>query len=74
MEGTDLVIIFETNWIDRYQVDIRRSENVMEVRVNNEKAKIGLQYQCIYNCEYNYTFILNKKQEDKWADAEEKLG
>ena len=44
MEGTESVVILGTDWIDRYQADIRRFDNVMEVRVNDEKARIGLQY------------------------------
>jgi len=58
--------------MDRYQADIRRSDNVIEVRINDEKARIVLQYQ--HNCtgEYDYTFMINEKEET-WADAEEEL-
>ena len=31
MERTELVIILGTDWMDRYQADIRKSDNVMEV-------------------------------------------
>jgi len=44
MDGIESVVILKTNWIDYYQAGIRRSDNVMEVQVNDEKAKIGLQY------------------------------
>ncbi len=44
MGGTESVVILGTDWMDRYQADIRRSDNVIEVQVNNEKARIGLQY------------------------------
>src|SRR6266498_3608405 len=43
--GTESVVILGTDWIDYYQADIRKSDNVMEVWVNDEKACIGLQYQ-----------------------------
>ena len=45
----------------------------MEVRVNDEKVRIGLQYQRSHNCEYDYTFILSEIAEEEWADAEEEL-
>ena len=59
--------------MDRYQADIRRSDNVIEVRVNDEKACIGLQYQRNCTGEYDYTFMINE-EEKTWADAEEELG
>ena len=31
MEGTESMIILGTNWIDQYQADIRRFDNVIEV-------------------------------------------
>ncbi len=36
----------------------------MKVRVNDEKARIGLQYQRNYNCKYDYTFMLEKGEEE----------
>src|SRR6266540_4297409 len=56
MGGTKSVVILGTDWMDCYQADIRKSDNVMEVRVNDEKVRIRLQYQ--HNCtgEYDYTF------------------
>ncbi len=44
IKGTESVVIFGINWIDYYQADIRRSDNIMKVRINNKKVKIGLQY------------------------------
>src|SRR6266540_3940724 len=44
IEGTESVVILGTDWMDRYQADIRRSDNIMKVQVNDEKARIGLQY------------------------------
>src|SRR6266498_1127960 len=29
--GTESVVILETDWMDRYQADIRRSDNIIEV-------------------------------------------
>ena len=63
MGRTESVVILGTDWIDRYQADIRRFDNVMEVRVNDEKARIGLQYQRNYTGEYNYTFMINEEEE-----------
>src|SRR6266498_3766278 len=43
MGGIESVVILGTDWIDHYQADIRRSDNVIKVQVNDEKACIGLQ-------------------------------
>src|SRR6266498_4500087 len=72
IEGTESVVILGTDWIDRYQADIRRSDNVIEVWVNDKKARIGLQYQRNWTEEYDYTFMINE-EEETWADAEEEL-
>src|SRR6266542_1803238 len=40
MGGTESVVILGTDWIDYYQANIRRSDNVMEVQVNDDKACI----------------------------------
>jgi len=61
--GTESVVILGTDWIDCYQADIRRSDNVMKVWINNEKARIGLQYQRNCTGEYDYTFMINEKEE-----------
>ncbi len=42
MEGTESVVILGTNWINHYQANIRRSNNVIEVQINDKKARIGL--------------------------------
>ncbi len=62
--------------MNQYQVDIRKSDNIIEVQVNNEKARIGFQYQQNHNCKYNYIFMLNEDQKERekvWADVKEKL-
>ncbi len=40
MGETESVVILETDWIDRYQAD--RSDNIMEVQVNDKKVRIEL--------------------------------
>ncbi len=40
----ELIVIFETDWINRYQADIWRSNNVIKVWINNNKARINFQY------------------------------
>ena len=72
MGETESVVIFRIDWMDWYQADIRRSDNVMEVWVNDKKVRIGLQYQHTYNCEYDYIFMLNEREEE-WVDAKEEL-
>src|SRR6266540_5799231 len=52
MGGIESVVILGTDWMDHYQADIRRSDNVIEVRINDKKARIGLQYQ--RNCMGEY--------------------
>jgi len=54
MKETKSVIILRTDWMNHYRVNIRRSNNIIKVQVNNEKARIELQYQHNYNCEYDY--------------------
>ncbi len=44
MKETESVIILRTNWMNCYQVDIRRSDNIIKVRINDEKVRIGFQY------------------------------
>ena len=61
--GTESVVILGTDWMDYYQADIRRSDNVMEVRVNDEKARIRLHYQRNCTGKYDYTFMINEKEE-----------
>jgi len=63
MEGTESVVILKTNWMNRYQADIRRSDNIIEVQINDEKVRIGLQYQHNHNCKYDYTFMLKEIEE-----------
>ncbi len=41
---TELVIILKTDWMDHYQADIRRSDNIIEVQINDEKVRIRFQY------------------------------
>jgi len=45
MGEMESVVILETDWMDHYQVNIRRFDNVIKVRINDEKARIGFQYQ-----------------------------
>ncbi len=63
MGETESVVILGTDWMDYYQADIRRFDNIIEVQVNDEKARIGFQYQRSHNCEYDYTFMLNEGEE-----------
>ncbi len=41
MGETESIVILKTDWIDWYQADIRRSDNIMKVWINDKKAKIG---------------------------------
>ena len=38
VEGTETILILETDWFDRYQADIRRSDNKIEIIHQGEKA------------------------------------
>ena len=40
MGETESVVILGTDWMDYYQADIRRSDNIIEVQVNDEKARL----------------------------------
>ena len=42
MKENESVVIFKIDWMDWYQVDIRRSDNIMKIWVNDEKARIEL--------------------------------
>jgi len=38
IEGTETILILETDWFDRYQADIRRSDNKIEITYQGKKA------------------------------------
>src|SRR6266498_5462862 len=38
VEGTETILILGTDWFDRYQADIRRSDNKIEITHQGEKA------------------------------------
>ena len=38
VEDTETILILETDWFDRYQADIRRSDNKIEITHQGEKA------------------------------------
>jgi len=38
VEGTETILILGTDWFDKYQADIRRSDNKIEITHQGEKA------------------------------------
>src|SRR6266540_5970625 len=45
VEGTETILILGTDWFDRYQADIKRSDNKIEITHQGEKARLNLLFK-----------------------------
>ncbi len=71
VEGTETILILETDWFDRYQADIRRSNNKIKIIHQGEKARLNLLFKKNSDDEYEYLFSLRKEGSDQWFEANE---
>ena len=71
IEGTETILILETDWFDRYQADIRRSDNKIEITYQEEKAWLNLLFKKNSDDGYKYLFSLKEEELDQWFEVNE---
>src|SRR6266498_2339698 len=71
VEGTETILILGTDWFDRYQADIRRSDNKIEITYQGEKARLNLLFKKNNGNGYEYLFSLREEEPDQWFEASE---
>ncbi len=71
VEGTETILILGTDWFDRYQADIRRSDNKIEITHQGEKARLNLLFKKNNDDGYEYLFSLREEEPDQWLDISE---
>src|SRR6266511_539741 len=71
VEGTETILILETDWFDRYQADIQRSDNKIEITHQGEKVRLNLLFKKNNDNGYEYLFSLRKEESDQWFEANE---
>src|SRR6266542_5571417 len=69
MEGTETILILGTDWFDKYQADIRRSDNKIEITHQGEKARLNLLFKKNNDDGYEYLFSLREEEPDQWLDT-----
>src|SRR6266542_3575877 len=69
VEGTEIILILGTDWFDRYQADIRRSDNKIEITHQGEKAQLNLLFKKNNDDGYEYLFSLREEEPDQWFDV-----
>ncbi len=76
VEGTETILILKTDWFDRYQVDIRRSDNKIKITHQGKKVRFNLLFKKNSDDGYKYLFSLRKEELDQWfkANKEELAG
>ena len=72
VEGTETILILGTDWFDRYQADIRRSDNKIEITHQEEKAWLNLLIKKNSDDGYEYLFSLREEGSDQWFEANKK--
>ncbi len=60
----ETILILDTDWFDRYQADIRRSDNKIEITHQREKVQLNLLFKKNSDDEYEYLFSLKEKESD----------
>src|SRR6266498_6143384 len=62
VEGIETILILGTDWFDRYQADIRRSDNKIEIIYQGEKARLNLLFKKNNDNGYEYLFSLREEE------------
>ena len=65
VEGTETILILGTDWFDRYQADIRRSDNKIEITHQGEKARLNLLFKKNNDDGYEYLFSFREEESDQ---------
>ncbi len=65
IEDTKTILILETDWFDKYQADIRRSDNKIEITHQGEKVWLNLLFKKNSDDEYEYLFSLREEESDR---------
>jgi len=65
VKDTETILILGTDWFDRYQVDIRRSDNKIEITHQGKKTWLNLLFKKNSNDEYKYLFSLKEEESDQ---------
>ena len=71
VEGTETILILGIDWFDRYQADIRRSDNKIEIIHQEEKVWLNLLFKKNSDNGYEYIFSLRENESDQWFEANE---
>ncbi len=71
VEGTETILILGTDWFDKYQADIRRSDNKIEITHQGEKAWLNLLFKKNSDDGYEYLFSLREEESDQWFEVNE---
>ncbi len=72
VEGIKTILILGIDWFDRYQADIRRSDNKIEITHQEEKVRLNLLFKKNSDDGYEYLFSLKDEGSDQWFEADKK--
>ena len=72
VKGTETILILGIDWFDRYQADIRRSDNKIEITYQGEKVRLNLLFKKNSDDGYEYLFSLREEGSDQWFEANKK--
>ncbi len=65
VEGTETILILGTDWFDKYQANIRRSDNKIEITHQGKKARLNLLFKKNNDDGYEYLFSLREEESDQ---------
>ena len=72
IEETETILILGIDWFDRYQADIRRSDNKIEITHQEKKAWLNLLFKKNNDNRYEYLFSFRKEKLNQWFEANKK--
>ena len=64
MKGIETILILGTDWFDRYQADIKRSDNKIKIIHQEEKVQLNLLFKKNSDNGYEYLFSLREDESD----------
>ena len=72
VKSTETILILGIDWFDRYQADIRRSDNKIEITHQEEKVRLNLLFKKNSDDGYEYLFSFREEGSDQWFEANER--